>query len=199
MTQIPLERGEAIVDVLARNHILEQDRIVGAEIGVWNGELSEFLLREIPNLELHMIDIWRPAEKDSLLRASNQPGAASRPANHIARKFEAVRRTDFARGRRHIRQLLSTEAARKVQAGLLDFVFIDADHTAEAVYRDLVAWYPRVRRRGILCGHDIDHPETIKAAKHFGVRVALDVFLSEYKVGSPVETGPDTTWFVRKP
>ena len=34
--------------------------IVGAEIGVWKGRLSNQLLNNLPNLTLHMVDLWRP-------------------------------------------------------------------------------------------------------------------------------------------
>ncbi len=194
-----LERGTAVVDALDKAGILGQDRIVAAEIGVWNGELSEFLLREIPKLDLYMIDIWRPAPKGSMAQRTNQPGAASPRDNHEARKRNAILRTDFARDRRHIWRRESTDAAKRVQTGLLDFVFIDAGHSADAVYADLAAWFPRVRRQGLLCGHDIDHSNDAETTKHFGVRIGLDVFLSQYNIDSPVETGADTTWFIRKP
>jgi predicted O-methyltransferase YrrM len=38
-----------------------------------------------------------------------------------------------------------------------DFVFIDADHSYEAVLRDIDAWWPKVRPGGMLAGHDVHH------------------------------------------
>jgi predicted O-methyltransferase YrrM len=35
-----------------------------------------------------------------------------------------------------------------------DLIYIDGEHTTEAVYADLVAWYPFVEEKGIFCGDD---------------------------------------------
>jgi SAM-dependent methyltransferase len=47
----------------------------------------------------------------------------------------------------------------------LDAVFIDGDHSMEAVYDDILAWLPKVKPGGILCGHDIDEPGVAAAVK----------------------------------
>ena len=40
--------------------------------------------------------------------------------------------------------------------GSLDFVFIDAEHTFEAVVSDIRAWLPKVKHGGCIAGHDLD-------------------------------------------
>ena len=47
----------------------------------------------------------------------------------------------------------------------LDFVYIDGDHSYNAVKRDLFYWYPKVREGGILAGHDFNarHKEVCQA------------------------------------
>ena len=37
----------------------------------------------------------------------------------------------------------------------LDLVFIDGDHEHDAVRNDMLAWLPKVRRGGIICGHEM--------------------------------------------
>ena len=57
----------------------------------------------------------------------------------------------------------SAYAARLISNRSCRFVYIDADHNYHAVYRDLLAWMPKIQRGGILAGHDYDWP-TVKAA-----------------------------------
>lgn len=54
----------------------------------------------------------------------------------------------------------SAESARHFADGSVDFVFIDADHTYEAVKLDLAAWLPKVKPGGIIAGHDYNYPHT---------------------------------------
>ena len=57
-----------------------------------------------------------------------------------------------------------------------DFVFIDADHKYESVKQDIEDWYPKVRKGGILAGHDY-------AQSQHGIRKAVDD-----RFGNKVET-----------
>ncbi len=59
-----------------------------------------------------------------------------------------------------------------------DFVYIDADHSYEAVKADIEAWWPKVRMGGVLAGHDYTKPHQVNQA-HFGVIQAVDEFIAE--------------------
>jgi predicted O-methyltransferase YrrM len=46
----------------------------------------------------------------------------------------------------------------------IDMVFIDGEHTYEAVKKDILSWTPHVAPGGLLCGHDyFDSPDVRKA------------------------------------
>lgn len=47
----------------------------------------------------------------------------------------------------------SMEAAKRT-TGLVDSVYIDANHSYASVMRDIQVWRPRVRSGGIMAGHD---------------------------------------------
>ena len=55
----------------------------------------------------------------------------------------------------HVLQLPSIRAAPLFADRSVDVVFIDGDHGAQAVLYDLCVWHRKVRRGGILAGHDM--------------------------------------------
>ena len=68
---------------------------------------------------------------------------------------------------------LSLEAAPRFADSTVDFVYIDALHTYEAVMSDLLAWWPKLRRGRIMAGHDYN------PTKWPGVCQAVDEFVKE--------------------
>ena len=66
----------------------------------------------------------------------------------------------------------SWNAANKFEDGSIDFVFIDADHVYESVKRDILAWLPKVKKGGIIAGHDY-------CELHSGVIQAVDEIFGE--------------------
>jgi predicted O-methyltransferase YrrM len=123
----------------------------GAELGVDKGILFGMLLRHVPDLHLIGVDLF----PDRL------------------RSFRAFEyEYQFAP---YARLIVgdTAEAAREIEEGSLDFVFIDADHTYEAVRKDIDAWRSKVRPGGWLGGHDYNRkfPGVIRAVDFvFGAR-----------------------------
>jgi hypothetical protein len=82
--------------------------------------------------------------------------------------------------------------------GELDFVYLDADHTYEAVKADIAAWWPKVRVGGTLGGHDYIGIERFGVT--FGVIRAVDEFVKSLGIAERVHTtlDPYASWFVTK-
>lgn len=57
----------------------------------------------------------------------------------------------------------SISASKKISDKIIDLLFIDADHSKEAVISDIRNWLPKVKRFGIVAGHDL-HFEGVEAA-----------------------------------
>lgn len=167
-------------EVLSR---LRTGPVTGAEIGVWRGRMSEALLSR-SDLSLYMIDNWEGLPELAHLGY----GASQQPSNKVL----AIQRTDFAKDRRHVLQSSSVDAANDIEDGSLDFVFIDADHSYEGVSADIKAWRQKVRRGGLLCGHDYNNKNIKEGVE---VKQAVDEAVREHNF--TLETGKDSTWFVR--
>ena len=82
----------------------------------------------------------------------------------------------------------SVEAAKDFEDGSLDAVYIDAEHDEENVRADIQAWRPKIKRGGVLSGHDFVLP-------HIGrILVNEEGFIPE-----EITTSPDTSWAVNIP
>jgi len=113
---------------------LPSGRVYGAELGVWDGSLSQLLLDSG--------DVKATVTTETMRQAQR----------------EAVACTGFANYRAQIVQGDTADTADKVQDGSLDFVFVDADHSFHGVCRDIRAWLPKVKLGGFIGGHDYGDP-----------------------------------------
>lgn len=155
-----LRRFDWIVDM-----INEHQFKIGAEIGAALGQTTEQLLHRCRSLKsLIVVDLW--------LRV---PGSYTFDRTDM----EAVFREKFEQDSRvKIHKGISWQVSKVVADGSLDFVFIDAGHDYDSVSKDLQSWTPKVRKGGVICGHDINIKDVRKAAvekfgnlrlKHIGI------------------------------
>lgn len=188
--RMPIElmkyRGQVLIDLLGDR----EGEWNGVELGIFEGNLSEFLLRELPRLRLWMVDRWRspkPGERyyeDPYIRLVDQ----ERMDQALLR---TVRVTEFASDRRII--LLGDQvcAASCVADGSLDFVFVDSDHSEAGTLEAIDAWWRKLRPGGLMAGHDLDYPGFP------GVRQAVE--RSSAQRGVPWHLESDYVWYMRTP
>lgn len=127
----------------------------GAELGVKDGQTLYYLLERCPALFMVGVDLWAPQPE------RGDYGYADWP--HETHERQARIRADDFPGRVYLIKGATVEAAREIEDGSLDFVFIDADHSTDAVAADATAWRPKIRPGGMLCGHDVGWP-SVQAA-----------------------------------
>lgn len=164
--------------------------ITGAELGVYRGGLSRFLLKQHPGMTLFMVDSWE-GDGGSYIEPSGDLKVAIGQAGMNACFEQAKTQTDFASNRRNILRMMTDEAAPHISDQSLDFCFIDADHSYEGCRADIKNYLPKVKQGGWLCGHDYSHPKY----PEFGVKRAVDEFVSASNL--MLELGGNYTWFVK--
>lgn len=145
------------------------------EIGSWLGRSARALADNMPVAGLlYCVDKW-----DGML-APGLSGGGWTPETCYAAFLKHMKGCRFETFR-----VSSLEAATYFQPGHLDMIFIDADHSYDAVKADILAWKPLLAPGGVLCGHDF--------SKEFdGVRRAVAELLPGFQLG------PGWLWYWRE-
>ena len=141
----------------------------GAEIGVQRGDFSAVIRNTWNDGTLHLIDRWVYDENyDDVARLSyrEQLNNYLYVVNRFAEDFGVK-----------IYRLDSVEATNHFPDDFFDWIYIDADHSYEGCTRDLNAWYPKLKKGGIFCGHDF--LDGIIPAGNFGVKTAVEEFIKD--------------------
>ena len=126
---------------------------VGVEIGVYRGQNSEELLAAFPSLYLYLVDLWKEWSVGDPYYETRHMGKQTQEQWNAVYD-EARTRIEKFRDRAQILQEESVVASSRFGQGELDFVFIDADHSYEAVKKDIQSWLPKIRKGGLISGHD---------------------------------------------
>lgn len=150
---------------------------VCAEIGVWKGDFSQLILDTRRPREFHLVDPWNfsphfpkrwygggiahsQADMDDIWKAVVQRFAA----------FPSVQ----------VHKRKSTEIAKEFTDRYFDWIYIDGDHSCQAVLDDLVCWYPKVKPGGYIL---LDYYNWKDESGQYSVRKAIHEFISYNNVG----------------
>lgn len=170
------KRAIVLSEIILKNGILAES---AAEIGVWRGHSSIGFLRLLPTLKRFiLVDPWiqypdYAASGDHKAQADLQDD-----------KLICEDRLYFFRDKIELFPQMSLEVAAKTPDNSLDFIFVDANHSYEYVKQDILAWLPKIKRGGLLAGHDIDLPDFP------GVRKAV-----EETIHGDWHIGEDAIWW----
>lgn len=110
------------------------------EVGVQRGWFSRRIARAIDG-DVWLVDPWMHFD-EGYEDSANVP-QAQQDANH-----DRVVRMFAGRPNVHVLRKTSLEAAAGFAGESVDWVFIDANHSYEAVRDDVRAWWPKVRPGG---------------------------------------------------
>lgn len=160
---------------------------VAVEVGVQRGEFSEIILSRWSGT-LYMVDRW--CHVDGYNDISNVSDETH--ASYMHEAFGASLRHD---GRGVIIKESSEVASESFDDGAVDAVYIDADHSKAGVLADLRLWVPKVRRGGVIAGHD--YLDGRRPEGDFGVKSAVLEFFGREPDMVTSEAWP--SWLIEVP
>lgn len=147
---------------------------VGAEIGVLKGEFTE----KFKDFKMYAIDPWIAYEGAG--RSNNRQDLQDL-------MYEEVRIKLFPYDCVILRKT-SMEALKDFEDGSLDFVYIDGDHRFQYVAEDIVEWTKKVKKGGVVSGHDYICTDSylnslpIKKKLHLQVGAIVDAYVKAFGI-----------------
>jgi hypothetical protein len=143
------------------------------EVGVQLGNHFNDILTENVK-EAYAVDSWtsfgKISENDSLFSQQE----LDQQHQQVCERFSSDTRVKVIRD-------FSKNASLMFEDDYFDFIYIDADHTYEAVKSDLESWYPKLKKGGIMSGHDYVEVTT---SVPFGVVQAVNEFLKKNNISN---------------
>lgn len=151
------------------------DNATFVEIGAWKGKSAMFMAEKIKsskkNIRFYTIDIFEYTKEYD--------------EQNIGKSFyeETLKNLKPLEIYTQVLKGTSESFSYQFENESIDFLFIDGDHTYESVKNDIFLWFPKIKKGGIISGHDYTEP--------CGVKKAVDEFFS-------VATIIGTSWALRK-
>ncbi len=129
------------------------------EVGTEQGVFAETICKNNPDALLICVDAWQ---------------ATKGYREHVSQaKLDAFMEITKERLKGYhvaLMKAYSVDAAQEFGDESLDAVYIDANHDFTNVVADISAWYPKLKRGGIISGHDY----TRKKGLNYGVIEAVE-------------------------
>lgn len=146
---------------------LNKKNLVGAEVGVKLAEHAEEIIKYLNPKKMHLID-WYITWPEHREMAISKMASYNNVEWHIMQSFEA---------------------AIVFDKEYFDFVYLDNNHSYEHVIEEIEIWLPKIKKGGVLCGHDY----ALQGIN--GVSKAVDEFAD--KTGYKVNVGGADWWFTK--
>jgi len=138
-------------------------KIFAAEIGVFFGYNSRDLNKFLNISKLYLIDPYEKYEGYKKDSAYNLLKRAKKNSHKINKKKNIFWIEKF-----------SDKAVKDIKEDL-DFLYIDGNHEYEFVKKDLELYWKKIKKGGIMAGHDIQYRGVSKALLEFANKNNLEV------------------------
>lgn len=142
----------------------------GVEIGVYKGEFSEVLAQF--GGELTSIDPWLLYEDYGNPRGQERLDEQYKMTCELLGKYPNVK----------VLRKTSMDALKDFEDNSLDFVYIDGNHQFAYVAQDIYHWARKVRKGGIICGHDYAIYKSVNLCGGCHAKEVVDAYVKAYNI-----------------
>lgn len=133
------------------------------EVGTYAGESTEIFLKSGKIDKVYCIDLWHIEDW----------AEAEKPVDELVKKYPQI-----------VKMKMSSEnASREFENESVDFIYIDANHWYEPCKADIKNYLPKIKKGGIISGHDYKMPSVKQAVNEM--------------LGQPDEVFIDSSWFIK--
>lgn len=141
---------------------------VCAEIGTAHGGLTSKILEIMKPKKIHLVDLW--GKRNYSERHYNEDAF-----NYVNKRFEKEIGSNLV----EINRGFSHEELVKFPEEYFDWVYIDTDHSHETTVKELEAVRTKMKKDGIISGHDFIQGEWNSGIR-YGVVEAITDFCVKY-------------------
>lgn len=151
--------------LFAKKHFAGRQNLKGIEIGVEKGDNAMSILKELPIEKLFLIDPYIPYE--------DAGGHADYSADYAIAHAKLVEYTQCV----WLRKTSESANSELQNKELVDFVYIDGNHSLEFVKKDIMLYYPLIRDNGLIGGHDYTpyYESVMRAVNDFAEQSDLEL------------------------
>jgi hypothetical protein len=145
------------------------------EIGVFQGEFLEYIFTECSAAKIDAVDLFEGIECSADVDGNNLIYCdIGKSYLGLLDKYHRIKNINIFKSD-------SISFLMKQENEKYDIIYIDADHSFQAVKNDLKNSYDKIKNGGYLMGHDYAiNLKRTKSLRKFGVKKAVDHFCKKY-------------------
>lgn len=142
---------------------------IGAEVGVFKGDFTKKFCEA--GFKMFAVDPWNSYDAN---------GRASRGNESNELLYEQAKKTLEPYNDCTIIRKASMDAVHHFKDERLDFVYIDGDHSFRHIANDIQEWTWKVRKGGIVAGHDYKYNRPDEGVSQVGL--VVDAFVKAFGI-----------------
>ena len=140
-------------DDVYRQFVDRMESGIIVEVGSWLGRsvvyLAEYVLEQQKDIRIYSVDTWQGSNEEAHRKYIEEIGGSDALYEQFLKNISPLPIDSIIPIRKS-----SVEAAKLFADNSLDVVYIDASHNYIDVVNDIDAWLPKIKKGGIISGHD---------------------------------------------